>query len=65
MIHALLLNIAILVVVAYALFVTSNPMVLLLLLLLKEMPYGLLAMDEDEEDESKPIGFVHHEEKPK
>jgi hypothetical protein len=63
--HALLLNIAIIAVVAYGLFVTSNPLVLLLLLLLKEMPYGLLAMDDDEEDESKPIGFVHHEEKSK
>jgi hypothetical protein len=63
--HAILLNIAIILVVAFALFVTNNPLVLMCLLLLKEMPYGLLAIDEDEDDESKPIGFVHHEEKPK
>lgn len=63
MIHALLLNIAIIAIVAFALFVTSNPMVLLILLLLKEMPYGLLAIEDEGDDESKPIGFVHHEEK--
>ena len=63
--HALLLNIAIILVVGFSLAITSNPMVLLILLLLKEMPYALLTMDEDEDDESKPMGFVHHEEKPK
>ena len=60
--HAILLNIAIIILVGLALFLTSQPLVLLCLMFLKEMPYGLLAGD-DEEDESKPIGFIHSEEK--
>ena len=60
--HALILNFMIFAAVMAALFVTSNPVVLLGLLMLKEMPYGLLTMSEDEEDEQgKPMGFVHHD----
>lgn len=63
MIHALILNIAILAVIVVALIITSNPLVLMCLLLVKEMPYGLmLEQDEEQVDEQgRPIGFVHHE----
>lgn len=58
--HALILNALIVLAVLIALVLTSNPVVLLGLLLLKEMPYGLLTMPEDEGDEkSTPIGFIH------
>jgi len=63
--HATALNIAIILIVAFALVLTSDATVLLALMFLKDMPYGLLTMEDDEDDESKPIGFVHHEEKPK
>lgn len=60
--HALILNALIVAVVLVALVITSNPACLLGMLLLKEMPYGLLTMQEEEVDEQgKPIGFVHHE----
>lgn len=61
MTHALIFNALILAVIAFALYVTSNPLVLMCLLLLKEMPYGLMVADEDDDDdeEGKPIGFVH------
>lgn len=61
MLHALILNALILIVIAVALYLTSNPLVLMCLLLLKEMPYGLMVKDEeDEEDEEKPMGFIHN-----
>ena len=59
--HALTLNILILLVILVALIVTANPLVLMCLLLLKEMPYGLLAQDTDDEEEGKPMGFIHPE----
>lgn len=60
--HALILNALIVAVVLVALVITSNPACLLGMLLLKEMPYGLLTMQDDElDEEGKPIGFVHHE----
>lgn len=58
--YALGLNLLIIAFLAAALLVTSNPLVLFGLLLLKELPYGLL-VPEDEEEEGKPIGFVHPE----
>ena len=62
--HALILNALIVIVVILALVITSNPAVILGLLLLKEMPYGLLTMEPDDADEEgRPMGFVHHEEK--
>lgn len=62
MIHALILNLAILGLIAGVIVVTGDPLALLGIVFLKEMPYGLLAQDmEDEEEESKKIGFVHHD----
>jgi hypothetical protein len=63
--HALILNFLIALAVIIALVITSNPVVLLGLLMLKEMPYGLLTMETDEEmdEQGRPIGFVHHDEK--
>lgn len=57
--HALILNAMIWIAVLAALFLTSNPVVLLGLLLLKEMPYGLLTMEEEPDEKSTPIGFIH------
>ncbi len=60
--HALILNLAIIALIVVVLVVTNNPLALLGIAFLREMPYGLLQSDEaDEEDEkSNPIGFVHH-----
>lgn len=60
--HALILNALIVVCVLVALAITYNPVCLLGLLLLKEMPYGLLTMpDEQVDEQGNPIGFVHHD----
>lgn len=58
--HALIINLAIIAVVVLALILTLNPMCLFGLFLLREMPYGLLQR-EPEEEEGRPIGFVHPE----
>ena len=59
--HALVLNLAILAVIALVIVVTGNVLALLALVLLRDMPYGLLA-NEDEDGEGgppgNPIGFV-------
>lgn len=64
--HALILNVGILAVVLIALFATSNPLVLLGIAFLKDMPYGLLDNSqpevEEEEPAGRPIGFVHGDE---
>lgn len=58
--HALLLNLAIIGLIVVALILTSNPLALLGIAFIRDMPYGLLAQDEDEEKEKgRPIGFVH------
>lgn len=59
--HALILNLAIIGLIVVALFVTGNPLVLMGVVFLKEMPYGLLA--QDEEPEGRPIGFIHPDER--
>jgi hypothetical protein len=60
--HALILNLLIVGVVVLALAITSQPVVLLGLLMLRDMPYGLLAVEnDDEEEEGKPMGFIHPE----
>ena len=61
--HALLLNLAIIGLIVIALLITSNPLALLGIVFLKEMPYGLLAQDdgEDEESGSRKIGFITDE----
>ena len=55
--QALLLNIGIVFAVVVCMAMLQNPLALFALLLLKDMPYGLLVSQEDEE-ESQPIGFV-------
>jgi hypothetical protein len=61
--QALLLNIAIVAAIIVCLVVLQNPLALFGLLLLKEMPYGLLASSQEdsesiETDEGSSIGFV-------
>jgi hypothetical protein len=58
--HALILNLAIVALVLVALVITMNPLALLAIALVRDMPFGLLQQDEPEEDEKgRPIGFVH------
>lgn len=59
MIHALILNLAIIGLIIVALIVTGNPLALLGIVFLKEMPYGLIAPMDDEDPPGRPIGFVH------
>lgn len=66
--HALALNIAILVLVVVALAMTGNPLVLLGIAFLKEMPYGLMQQDDEsqgedalEEETGRPIGFIQND----
>ena len=57
--HALYLNLAIILAITIGMVLLQNPLALFALLLLKELPYGLLMQTtEEEENESKPIGFV-------
>lgn len=58
MTQALILNLAIIACVTAGMLVLQNPLALFGLLLLKEMPYGLLVPQEDEEEEGRPIGFT-------
>lgn len=58
--HALILNLAIVALVLVALVITMNPLALLGIALVRDMPFGLLQQGEPEEDEKgRPIGFVH------
>ena len=62
--HALLLNLAIIGLIAVVIFVTGDPLALMGIVFLKEMPYGLLAqeMSDDEVEEStRKIGFIRDE----
>ncbi|CAM3120923.1 hypothetical protein [Cupriavidus taiwanensis] len=59
MTHTLILNLAILLLIAVGLLLTQNPLMLLGLLLLRDLPYQLAAMQLQAEDEpSNPIGFT-------
>lgn len=56
--HALILNIAIVIAVIIGMVVLENPLALFALLLLKEMPYGLLQKDEEDSEDPEGIGFI-------
>jgi hypothetical protein len=56
--HALILNIAIVIAVIIGMVVLENPLALFALLLLKEMPYGLLQKDEEDPEDPEGIGFI-------
>ncbi|MDR9847039.1 hypothetical protein [Herbaspirillum huttiense] len=56
--HALIINLAIIALVGFTLWLTGNPMCLFGLLLLLDMPYGLLAQGGDEEDKPQGMGFT-------
>ena len=60
MTQALLLNIAIIAAIIVCLVCLNNPLALFGLLLLKELPYGLMIppTGDEEEEQSNPIGFV-------
>lgn len=60
MTQALLLNIAIIAAIIVCLVCLNNPLALFGLLLLKELPYGLMIppTEDEEEEQSNPIGFV-------
>lgn len=59
--HALILNLAIIGLIIVVLSITNNPLALLAIAFLRDMPYGLLAEDEEGETDEKgrPIGFIH------
>ena len=59
--QALLLNLAIIALIAVVILTTGNALALLGIVFLKEMPYGLL-MGGEEEEQGRPIGFIHPEE---
>lgn len=60
--YALILNIAILGLIAFVIWLTSNPLALLGIVFLKEMPFGLMLQGgEEDEEEGRPMGFIHHE----
>lgn len=50
-----LLNVMIVLLVVYGLAITGNPLFVLLLLLLRDMPFG--EPEEEEEYPSQPMGF--------
>lgn len=57
--HALYLNMAIIGAVIACIIFLQNPLALFGLLLIKDLPYGLAMQHrEEDEDETKPIGFV-------
>lgn len=59
--YALALNLAILATIFAVVFMTGNALALIALVLLRDMPYGLLADEgENGEDEQSgnPIGFM-------
>lgn len=55
--QALLLNLCIIGAVIVGMIVLQNPLSLFALLLLKEMPYGLL-VEENEPEQAEGIGFI-------
>jgi len=56
--HGVFFNVAILLFVLGALYVTHNPLVILVLpLLIERLPFGLLAQGPPEEDDDPKIGF--------
>lgn len=59
MTYAICLNVAIILAIIFTVIFTHNPMALFALLMLKDLPYGLLlpAATPAEEKPSKPIGF--------
>ena len=56
--QALILNMTIVIAAIVCMACLQNPLGLPALLFLKELPYGLLVSQADDDDESKPIGFV-------
>ena len=59
MTHALLINLAIIAAIITTICLTNNPLALFALMFLKEMPFGLLLQNNDDEEEGNPIGFIH------
>lgn len=57
--HAFYLNLAIIAAAIICMLVLHNPLGLFVLMLLKDLPYGLVLQSSEEgEEESRPIGFV-------
>lgn len=61
MLYALILNLAILGLIAFVIWLTSNPLALIGIVFLKEMPFGLLLQGEETDEQGRPMGFIHHE----
>lgn len=58
--QALYLNLAIIAAGIICMVVLHNPLGLFGLMLLKDLPYGLMLPPAvEEEEESKPMGFIH------
>jgi hypothetical protein len=56
--HALFLNLMILALILAALWITGRGEVLIALVMLRDMPFGLLMQQPPEEDSDPKIGFT-------
>ena len=61
--EALIINVLILILIGLVIWLTRNPLAIICVLLLREMPYGLVATSEPDNDpvetdyEKRGIGF--------
>ena len=55
--EALIINVLILILIGLVIVMTQNPLALICVLLLREMPYGLIAGDDDDEEDEKDPGY--------
>lgn len=69
MFHTLLINLAILALIAYGIATEGNPLYAILVLALQELPHGLVQQkmqldamrsmpQNDDDDDAQPIGFT-------
>lgn len=60
--QALILNLAVIAAAVICSVALHNPLALVAMMLMKDLPYGLMlpqqAEEEEEKEESKPIGFI-------
>ena len=53
--EALIINVLILLLIGLIIAITSNPLAILCVLLLRDMPYGLIAPDEDGDEKGEEV----------
>lgn len=59
--QALLLNLAVIAAAVICSVALHNPLALVAMMLMKDLPYGLMlpqVEEKEEKEESKPIGFI-------